>query len=573
MLRRLVFSSLFTLLAVPVFAQSGVDMSGMPTLPISQPIAGRLIVVYRRPVVPANADVLARIAGARTLRHFAHLGMTALSVGPADEARALATLSANPQVALVVHDRYVTASTLLLNRLPVATALDAGDGTNSRLDTSVPVTRQSVMRAPIKPRSAGGSPIGTAPNSSTGTETGGTQPSSTSTATAAAPTYDTLYNSPAGWAVRAAGGYGANVSGGSASGPWSRTLGAGVRIAILDSGVDANHPDIAPNLALNLSEINQAVLASPCDDGSPQDQSGHGTWTASLAAGALGPDTGNVIGVAPQATILNIKVLQRMPASGMSDTAAACEAGQPGGLLSWVLQGIDDAVANHADVIALSLGTLVDISTGEGAGLKAAFDQATWAATQAGSVVIAALGNDDMDLSTGTLVELPAQSRGVLAITASTNPDCAENLTAGATCSPGPVTRPYYSNHYAALNAIAAPGGSYPEGPTEANNAAASSGSSGWIMGACSSGLINTADGLPGAGDSLGCFNLGHAGYVQAMGTSASAALAAGAAAILRGSRPDLTAAEIVSILRSSATVIPTLAEPQLNLAAALAQP
>src|SRR6185437_1311883 len=438
----------------------------------------------------------------------------------------------------------------------------AGDPTTSGSGTSSTITRHSVARAPIKPRT---DPHPNPDPSSGSGSASGTTSTSTSGNNPPQPTTDIDYDSAQGWAVRAAGGYGDSIPGGAASGPWNTSLGASIRIAILDSGVDANHPDITPNLALNLSEINQTALPSPCDDGSAQDQSGHGTWTASLAAGALGPGTGNVIGVAPQATILNIKVLERMPASGIANIAQACEAGEPGGLLSWVLQGIDDAVANHADIIALSLGTLVDTSTGEGAGLKAAFDQATYAATQAGSVVIAALGNDGLDLSTGSLVELPAQSRGVLAITASTNPGCAENLAAGASCSAGPVTRPYYSNYYASLSAIAAPGGSYPRGSETSTT--------GWIMGACSSGLTNTTDGLPQNGESLGCFNLGHAAYVQAMGTSASAALAAGAAAILRAARPDLTAAQIVDALRSSATRSASMKEPELNLAAALALP
>jgi subtilisin family serine protease len=530
--------------------------------PVSQPITGHLLVLYRNHAIPANADSLALSAGARALRHLRYLGITALSVAPSDETRALAQLAANPQVALVLHDRYVTGHSLHFSRIQLAVPLDAADPTTSGSGTSTTITRHSVARVPLKPRT---DPAPTTGGSGDSTSTSGNNPPP--------PATDIDYNSPQGWAVRATGGYGDDVPGGSATGPWNTSLGAGVRIAILDSGIDANHPDISPNLALNLSEINQSSLPSPCDDGTPQDQSGHGTWTASLAAGALGPGTGNVIGVAPQATLLNIKVLERMPASGITDPTAACEAGQPGGLLSWVLQGIDDAVANHADIIALSLGTLVDTSAGEGAGLKSAFDQATYAATQAGSVVIAALGNDGLDLSTSTLVELPAQARGVLAITASTNPDCAENLTAGATCSAGPVTRPYYSNYDATLNAIAAPGGSYPQGPSTAMNGSSSSGNSGWIMGACSSGLTNTADGLPQNGQSLGCFNLGHAQYVQAMGTSASAALAAGAAAILRAARPDLTAAQIVDALRSSATLTPNMKEPQLNLAAALALP
>lgn len=532
-----------------------VQISTAQTEP-TQPISGHLLIVYRNHTVPANADALARTAGARAMHHLRHLGITTLSVTPSGEPRALAQLVANPQVALVLHDRYVTGHSIHFVRIQLVAPLDAGAPTTLGSGASTTITRHSVARAPIRPRTDPDGPPNSGGSESTSSTTGNNAPQ---------PTTDTLYDSPQGWAVRAAGGYGDSVHGGSVAGPWNTSLGAGVRIAVLDSGVDANHPDIKPNLTLNLSEVNQSVLASPCDDGSPQDQSGHGTWTASLAAGALGPGTGNVIGVAPQATILNIKVLQRMPASGIADAAQECEAGQPGGLLSWVLQGIDDAVTNHADIIALSLGTLVDTSTGEGAGLKSAFDQATYAATQAGTVVVAALGNDGLDLSTGSLVELPAQSRGVLAITASTNPDCAENLAAGATCSAGPVTRPYYSNYDASLNAIAAPGGSYPQ--------ASATSTTGWIIGACSSGLTNTTDGLPQNGQSFGCFNLGHTAYVQAMGTSASAALAAGAAAILRAARPDLTSAQIVDALRSSAAPTPNMKEPQLNLAAALALP
>ena len=343
-----------------------------------------------------------------------------------------------------------------------------------------------------------------------------------------------------------------------------------VRIAILDTGVDRSHPDISPNLVFNLSEINQSPLTglpSPCDDGTPQDQTGHGTWTASLATGALDPSTGDVIGVAPQASLLNIKVLERLPGTGTGTTCtAACEAGQGGGLLSWVFQGIDDAVANHADIISLSLGTLVDLGTGDGAGWKSQFDTVTRTASQSGTIIVAALGNNGAQLPNGTLIELPAEAASVLPVVASTNPACAENLATNATCAPGPITRPYYSN-YGDPNAIAAPGGSYPEGSTTdpANSV------SGYIMGACSSGLTNTTDGLPANGQSFGCFNLGHIQYVQAMGTSASASLVAGAAAILHAAHPTWTAAKIISTLQTSATRLPTITTPVLNLPAALA--
>jgi subtilisin family serine protease len=342
-----------------------------------------------------------------------------------------------------------------------------------------------------------------------------------------------------------------------------------VRIAVLDSGVDEAHPDIAPNLVFNLSEVDQSAatgLPSACDDGSPQDQQGHGSWTASLAAGAMGPGTGLVIGVAPAASLLNIKVLERLPdpSSTASDPATQCRTGQAGGLLSWVIQGIEDAMAHHANVINLSLGTVVDLESGEGAGLQATFDRVTYAATQAGVVVVASAGNDGLDLSNPRYIELPAQARGVLAVVAATNPACAENLATGAVCAAGPVTLPYYSNFGGPLNAIAAPGGSLPEG--------ADSGVSGWVRGACSMGLAGTADGPPAdAAHSFGCFSLGHAQYLQAMGTSASAPLVAGAAGLLMAAHPGWTAEQVVAALRSSAETTRSLpAAGQLDLEAVM---
>ncbi len=480
-----------------------------PPSPLGAIVPHRYLVAFRNGTLPGDAQAYVRIAGTRLLHNYSASNIALVQADPeSDDTATLAALAAQPNVTIAVHDRIVAAHT-------------------------------------ITARPALSVTVGAPPNP-----------------------YDTYYTStPQSWAVVQAGGYGANVPGGPAYGPWDTTHGAGVRVAILDSGVDANHPDIAPNLALNLSEIDQTPntgLPSPCDTGSPQDQQGHGTWIASLAAAAMGPGTGLTIGVAPAASILNIKVIERLPdpSSTAPDIATQCRTGQAGGLLSWVLQGIDDAVANHADVINLSLGTLVDLNTGEGAGLQALFNQATYAATQAGAVVIASAGNDGVELSNPRYIELPAQSRGVLAVVADTNPACAENLSTGAACAPGPVTLPYYSNFGVALNAIAAPGGSYPDGPI--------GGVSGWVLGACSSGIANTVDGPPtDSAHSFGCFNLGHAAYVQAMGTSASAALVSGAAALVRAAHPSWTADQIVTAIRSSATPTPSLpAAPVLNISA-----
>ncbi|MBB5345941.1 S8 family peptidase [Tunturibacter empetritectus] len=506
----------------------------------------RYLIIYRNATIPGDAEAHLLSANTRLTQRNEHLGIAAVqSPASQDDATTLRLLAAQPNVSYVLHDRIVSALRLRLK--PIAPTSHDNNGAQSLTPTT------TIGRLPTH------GPITSAPPSITPPPATPPPP----------PTYDTYYTStPQGWAVQQVGGYGNNTPGAPAHGPWDTTMGKGIRIAVLDSGVDRTHPDIAPNLALNLTEVDQTAYPSACDDGSPQDQQGHGTWTSSLAAGAIGPGTGKIIGVAPAATILNIKVLQRMPVSITGDTNPAdlCEAGEASGLLSWVMKGIEDAVTNRADVISLSVGATADLTTGDGAGLLAAFNQITYAAAQANIVLVSSAGNDGLDLSNPRYVELPAQSRGVLAIAASTNPACAQNTTPGATCTPGPVSLAYYTNYGAPLNALAAPGGSYPDGPD--------TGVSGWIQGACSSGLPNTLDGLPAdSAHSYGCFNLGHTPYVQAMGTSASAPLAAGVAALLRAAHPGWSAATVVTAMRNSAVTLPGLSIPLVNAVAALTQP
>jgi subtilisin len=78
---------------------------------------------------------------------------------------------------------------------------------------------------------------------------------------------------------------------------WAKYKGRGIKIGIIDTGIDYNHPDLAPNIK---------KIRSFIDDTDGYDANFHGTHIAGIAAGA---DTGiGVIGVAPEAELYVAKV-------------------------------------------------------------------------------------------------------------------------------------------------------------------------------------------------------------------------------------------------------------------------
>ncbi|PFG18627.1 S8 family serine peptidase [Serinibacter salmoneus] len=144
--------------------------------------------------------------------------------------------------------------------------------------------------------------------------------------------------------------------------PWS---GTGVCVAVLDTGIDLGHPDLAGQVVGSASFISgQAV----------QDGHGHGTHVAGTVAAHRSPAGGQRrYSVAPGARLLIGKVL--------GDNGS----GSSGG----VLAGINWAIASNADVISMSLGSNVAL----GAGYSPAYETAARAALDSGCLVIAAAGN------------------------------------------------------------------------------------------------------------------------------------------------------------------------------------
>ena len=161
------------------------------------------------------------------------------------------------------------------------------------------------------------------------------------------------------------------------------STGVGATVAIVDSGVAANHPDLRGRLAPGYDFVDR--------DATPQDGDGHGTHVTGIVGAATGNGVG-VASVAPGARLMPVRVLDDTGSGNVDDIAA----------------GIDWARGHGADVINLSLGSEVPII---GAAGGDAIDASIRRALAAGVVVVAAAGNNGVPVC-----EQPAASAGLLCV-------------------------------------------------------------------------------------------------------------------------------------------------------------
>ncbi|MBV9495216.1 MAG: S8 family serine peptidase, partial [Acidobacteria bacterium] len=158
--------------------------------------------------------------------------------------------------------------------------------------------------------------------------------------------------------------------------------GAGVKVAVIDSGIDYTHPDLggcfgpACRVAGGFDFVN--------NDDDPRDDNGHGTHVAGIVGAH-----GGIEGVAPGATLLAYKVLDR---NGF-------------GLASNIIAGIERAVTDGAKIASLSLGGIGDASD--------PMSQAVDNATAAGMLCIASAGEDG---STAMSIYSPGSARTALTV-------------------------------------------------------------------------------------------------------------------------------------------------------------
>ena len=283
------------------------------------------------------------------------------------------------------------------------------------------------------------------------------------------------------------------------AGAWAHATGEGQTIAIVDSGVDLDHPDLRDKIDGGATFVGCPDDPGGCGDGdidSGERRSGdghpHGTHVAGIAAAATGNGQG-IAGVAPDARILAVKVLDSA-GEGVYDDIAA---------------GVRWATGQGADVINLSLGALPGAQAFTILGLEDPLLDAIAEAIGAGAVVIAAAGNEF-----ASVCAEPAFGSGALCVTAT---DRLENRAAYSNFAFDPED-----------HAVAAPGG-----------AAALS---------CADDIVSTVPEDRGGV----CSEIeGTPGYDFLAGTSMAAPHVAGVAALL--TELGLDPAQVIDVLKETA--------------------
>jgi subtilisin family serine protease len=169
----------------------------------------------------------------------------------------------------------------------------------------------------------------------------------------------------------------------------SAYTGAGIRVAILDTGLDQQHPDFDGRVIVARSFVDGADV---------YDGNGHGTHCAGIAMGPSHPGRPPRYGVAGEADMYIGKVL----------------GDEGGGSDGEVLDGINWAVENGCHIISMSLGSAVQ----PGQGYSRIFEEVARRAMAAGTIMIAAAGNDSHRPAMIAPVSHPANCPSIIAVAA-----------------------------------------------------------------------------------------------------------------------------------------------------------
>ena len=226
--------------------------------------------------------------------------------------------------------------------------------------------------------------------------------------------------------------------------------GTGVRVAVLDSGIDAEHPDLAPNLN---TELSASFVEG--EDWNVQDgfYFNHGTHVAGTIAAA--DNEIGVIGVAPNAEIVAVKVLSEYTGSGPFSSINA-------GIVYAALIGSDvinmslGATFNKNGFIPLEDGSVVKVPGKLIAEIKHAQQRAIDFAYRNGATIVVSAGNGYTNFDgNGSALKLPAGLNNVISVSATAPLSWIENPT-------GDLDLPAsYTDYGKSHITVAGPGGDF----------------------------------------------------------------------------------------------------------------
>jgi len=164
---------------------------------------------------------------------------------------------------------------------------------------------------------------------------------------------------------------------------WEKGIdGRGTTVAVIDSGIDKNHPDLIGKVVGEKNFLADEITA--------EDLLGHGTMVAGIVAGSGAASDGRYRGIAPGASLLSVKVIDRNGDGKVSD----------------IIAGIEWAVYSGADILSLSLG---GINLGE---TNPPITMAADNAASAGVVVCVAAGNRNSSEAQGQVAGSSARQIG-----------------------------------------------------------------------------------------------------------------------------------------------------------------
>ena len=318
--------------------------------------------------------------------------------------------------------------------------------------------------------------------------------------------------------------------------------GEGTRIAIIDDGVYADHPDLNVNEGLSAN-------FSGDDNGTGALFDDHGTHVAGTAA-AIDNGTG-VVGTAPGAEILDLRVFSGPTASFGS-----------------ILAAIVYATAAGADVANLSLGAYPIPRQGIGSFYGGALNKIMTFANSNGTLLVIAAGNDSANLQQDkNLISLPNEGAQGLSV-AATGPEGlflgdGDFLSPSAVDDP-PVSPAYYTNYGTNDIVLGAPGGDLDLGALAAFRASDPGLTLGELRRLIGDWVLSTTFETPAGeapadenGDGLidapPSAKTARYGYKQ--GTSMAAPQVAGAAALVKSANPNYNANQVESALKRAASV------------------